>query len=309
MPQKQKIIIDESFPNNQIESLSKHLKKKNIKYSDLYFISQEHPGMPDHLIIQLLLDETTVLITMDRPLHNTVLKKGLKSFYFNGDNFSPKPLKGIKPVKLPPPVKKDFQPKDEYSEQKTEIRHLALPKAEKSLKKLRAKRRRIRSYFGGIDNMDMVAVTVSFESYKSSMLIGVRIKISSNTGAKSLDASESYISEEVEPKNRDILAMSYALILPIQLMLNHVKTIIYYDTCTFTDPNVFQGNGQLNQYQLLFKKLLGSFPEIEFHPSVKGFFIEKLRRKLNDLSMFDSNEIVQGNISEMINEAQQFYLE
>lgn len=306
---KKQIIIDESFPNNQVESLSKHLKRKNIKYSNFYFISQKHPGMPDQQIIQLLLNKTTVLITMDRPLHNTVIKKGLKSFYFNGDNFSLKPLKGVKPIKLPPQVKKDLQPKAQYAEQKTEIRHLVLPKAERNLKKLRTKRRRIRNYFGGIDNMDMAAVTVSFESFKSSMLIGIRIKISSNTGAKALDASESYISEEVKPENRAIIAMSYALILPIQLMLNHVKTIIYYDTRTFTEPDIFQSNGELNQYQFMYKKLLESFPKIEFQPSAKGFFIERLRRKLDDLSMFSSNEIVQGSISEMINEVQQFYLE
>ncbi|MGD9160328.1 MAG: hypothetical protein PVG39_18070 [Desulfobacteraceae bacterium] len=304
----QKIIIDESFPNSQVEDLEIHLKRKKIKYSSLYYISQKHPGMPDHQIIQLLLDEKTVFITTDRPMHNTVLKKGFKSFFFNGDNFSPKPLKGIRPIKLPPQVRKDLQPKSQYAEQKTEVRHLVLPKAEKSLKKLRTKRRRIRNYFGGIENMDMAAVTISFESFKSSVLIGVRIKISSNTGAKALDASESYISEKAEPENRAITAMSYALILPIQLMLNHVKTIIYYDTRTFAEPNVFQGNGKLNQYQFLFKKLLGSYPEIEFMPSAKGFFIERLRRKLNDLTMFNSNEIVQGSISEMINEVQEYYL-
>jgi hypothetical protein len=306
---KKQIIIDESFPNNQVESLSKHLKRKNIKYSNFYFISQKHPGMPDQQIIQLLLNKTTVLITMDRPLHNTVLKKGFKSFYFDGDNFSPKPLKGVRPIKLPPQVKKDLQPKAQYAEQKTEIRHLVLPKSEKSLKKLRTKRRRIRNYFGGIDNMDMAAVTVSFESFRSSILIGIRIKISSNTGAKALDASESYISEKAEPENKTIAAMSYALILPIQLMLNHIKTIIYYDARTFAEPGIFQGNGKLNQHQFMYKKLLESFPKIEFQPSAKGFFIERLRQKLYDLSMSNTNEIVEGGISEMINDIQQYYLE
>lgn len=309
MAQKQKIIIDESFPNNKVEDLSKHLKRKGIKYPDLYFISRKHPGMPDQQIIQLLLGKSTVFITTDRPLHNTILKKGYKSFFFNGDNFSPKPLKGIKPVRLPLQVKKDLQPKDQYAEQKTEVRHLVLPKSEKSLKKLRTKRRRIRNYFGGIENMDTVAVTVSFESFKSSILIGVRIKISSNTGAKALDASESYISEKAEPGNRDITAMNYALIIPIQLMLNHVNTIVYYDTRTFTGVNQFQSSEKLCQHQFLHSKLLEAFPKIEFQSSAKGFFIERLRRKLDDLSMSNSNEIVQGSISGMIDEVKQFYLE
>lgn len=303
MSQKLKIIIDESFPKSQVENLSIHLQRKNINYTGLYFISQKHPGMPDHQIIQLLLNETTVFITTDRPLHNTVLKKGLKSFFFNGDNFSSKPLKGIRPVNLPPQIKRDLQPKDQYAEQKTEVRHLVLPKSEKSLEKLRTKRRRIRSYFGGIENMDMVAITVSFEKFKSSILIGIRIKISSKTGAKALDASESYISEKAEPENRNIIAMSYALILPIQLMLNHVKTILYYDASIFTEPGKFQSDEILNQYQFLYNKLLESFSKIEFEPSAKGFFIERLRQKLNNLSMFNSNEIVQGNISEIINQS------
>jgi hypothetical protein len=304
---KKQIIIDESFPSSQVENLSNHLERKGLKNSSLYFISQKHPGMPDHQIIQLLLNETTVFITTDRPLHNTVLKKGFKSLYFNGDNFSSKPLKGIRPINLPPQVKKGLQPKDQYAEQKTEVRHLVLPKSEKSLEKLRTKRRRIRNYFGGIENMGMAAVTVSFESLKSFILIGIRIKISSNTGAKALDASESYISEKAEPENRNIIAMSYALILPIQLMLNHVKTIVYYDARIFTEPGKFQSDEMLNQYQFLYNKLLESFPKIEFEPSAKGFFIERLRQKLYDLSTSNSNEIVQGNISEIINEVQQFY--
>ena len=73
-----------------------------------------------------------------------------------------------------------------------------MPKSEKCLKKLRTKRRRIKSYFGGVENMEQVSITVSFKSVRSLMLIGVRFKISSKSGVKALDASESYICEKTD---------------------------------------------------------------------------------------------------------------
>ena len=305
MSQKRQIIIDEAFPDNRVDMVSKLLKNKGINYSSFYFISQKHPGMPDYQVIHFLLNESTVFITTDRPLHNTVLKKGFKSFFFNGDNFSSKTIKGVTPIKLPPQIKKGLQPKTLYEEPKTEIRHLVLPSSEKNLKKLRTKRRRIRNYFGGTENMEMVAITISFNSFKSSALIGVRIKISSNTGVKALDASENYFREKFDPEYSEIIALCYAMILPIQLMLNHVKTILYFDTRTFEEPSKYQSDETEGQYHYMYSKLIDSFSQIEFTPSAKGLFIERLRRKLNDLSMSNSNEIVKGNISEISSKIQQ----
>jgi len=241
-----------------------------------------------------LLNKTTIFFTVDRPLHNTVLSKGYKSYYFDADNFSPKPLKGIKTIKLPAQIKKDLQLKDYYHLPKTEIRHLLLPESEKGLKKLKTKRRRIK---------------VSYESSKSSILIGVRFKISSNSGVKALDASESYISEKIESKNREIVALNYSLMLAIQLMLNHIKTIIFFDSRRFEDPRKYLDNEDQDQYQFMFKKLVKNFKQIEFTPSAKGFFIERLRRKLEDLAISNSNEIVGGRIFEIGNEIRKFYLD
>ena len=305
MSQKRQIIIDEAFPNNRVDMVSKLLKSKGINHSSFYFISQKHPGMPDYQIIHFLLNESTVFITTDRPLHNTVLKKGFKSFFFNGDNFSSKTIKGVTPIKLPPLIKKGLQPKTLYEEPKTEIRHLVLPSSEKSLKKLRKKRRRIRNYFGGTENMEMVAITISFNSFKSYALIGVRIKISSSTGAKALDASEKYFREKLDLEYSEIIALCYAMIVPIQLMLNHVKTILYFDTRTFEEPSKYQSYETEGQYHYMYSKLIDSFSQIEFTPSAKGLFIERLRRKLSDLSMSNSNEIVKGNISEISSKIQQ----
>ncbi len=307
MSYKRKIIIDESIPDNQRENIAKLLGQKGINHSGFYLIAKENQGIPDYQIIHFLLNTSTIFFTADRPLHNTVLLKGYKSYYFNGDNFSPKALKGIQPIKLPAQIKKDLQLRDCYHEPKTEIRQLVLPKSEKHLKKLRTKRRRIKNHFGGTDNMEQVAITVSYMSSKSSMLIGVKFRISSNSGVKALDASESYISEKIECENREIVALNHSLILAIQLTLSHIKTTIFFDTHRFEDPKKYLSNEDQDQYQFMFKKLVENFNQLEFTPSAKGLFIERLRRKLEGLTVLNSNEVVSGRISEIENEIRQFY--
>ena len=304
-----KIIIDESIPENQVENIESLLKRKKLQYSTSYFIAKECPGMPDYQIIHFLLNESTVLFTSDRPFHNSALRKGYKSFFYNGDNFSPKWLKGVSPIKMPPQIKKDLKPQNTYSAYETEIRPLVLPKSEKSLKKLRTKRRRIRSYFGGIENMETVAITISYKPINSSILIGIRIKISSNTGLKALDASESYISEKMDSGDCKIIAINHALILAVQLMLNNVKTTLFYDVQKFHNPANYIQEEYEQPCHFAFHKLLESFVQIEFAPSAKGFFIERLRRKLDDLSWQSTNEIVPGKFLEIEREITQFYSE
>lgn len=307
MCHERKIIIDEAIPNNQLDNISNLLEREGINYSSFYLIAKENQGIPDYQIIHLLLNKSTIFFTADRPLHNTVLSKGYKSYYFNGDNFSPKTLKGIQTIKLPAQIKKDLQLRDYNNEPKTEIRHLLLPLSEKSLKKLRTKRRRIKSYFGGAENIEQIAITVSYKPSKSSMLIGIKFRISSNCGVKALDASESYISEKIKSENREIVALNYSLILAIQLMLNHIKTSIFFDTQRFEDPQKYLYKENQDQYQFMFKKLAENFKQIEFMPSAKGLFIERLRRKLEDLSISNNNEIVHGKIFEIENKIRQFY--
>ncbi len=307
MNQHRKIVIDESIQDSQIEKISNILKRDGIDRADFLFIAKEHPGMPDYEIIHFLLNESTVFITNDRPLHNTVLDKGYKSFYVDGDRITAKRLEGIRTIKLPKHIKKDLQPKDNYHEPKTEIRHLLLPKSNKSLKKLQTKRRRIRNYFGGTDNMSLAAITVSYKPLGSSILVGTRIKISSDTGVKALDASESYVEEKVDFKDGELVALSNALILAIHLMLNHVRTIVYYDGHKITNPDqYFSGNAE-QHYQFVFQKLTGSFTQIEFTSSTKGFFIERLRKKLDNLAVRNTNEILPGRIAEIEKAIHQFY--
>lgn len=105
-----------------------------------------------------------------------------------------------------------------YEINKTYIHEELLPETEIQLKKLRTKRRRIRNYFEGIDNISNIDVSLSKRDSKDKLLIGIKIRAISNNGIKSLDASEIYI---IENKNQDNnIYLCYALIALLRLMFN-----------------------------------------------------------------------------------------
>ena len=296
---KNKIIVDEAVSNEMVVRFQTYLANKGDKYIDPLFIAKEHQGMPDGQILHHLLNRKTIFLTTDRPLHNKVLSQGLKSYYVNKNTFISRKLKGIR-NKNYILHKNDLNVKANYHLPKTDIRSLLLPSSEKSLKRLRTKRRRIRSHFSGQEHLDQVAITVSWESNKSSTLFGIKFRISSNVGIKALDASESYIRDKILPENRKIVALNYALILSIQLMLHFVKTQVYYDSPKINDPLFYLKNEPQTQYSILFTELKKNFTNLEFIPSTKGLFIERLRAKLFNLSNYNSNEIVAGNISDIL---------
>jgi hypothetical protein len=302
-----KIVVDEAVSEEIGRQFLSFLRKKGFDCLDILFISKEHTGMPDSHIVHHLLDHSTFFLTTDRPLHNTIIAQGLKSYHCNHGKFFSQKIKGIKNKVLTPLKKEALLIKDNYHPPKTEIRPYLLPSAEKSLKKLRTKRRRIRNHFGGYDNLDFVALTVSWKALNTSTLFGLKVKISTNIGKKALDASENYFCDHIEPQHRDIAAINYTLILSIQLMLNGVETIVYFDSPKITNPELNLSGDDQSQHALLFATLHQNFSDLKFIPSTKGRFIERLRTKLEDLSAGKSNEIVPGNMSEMLKNVKNYH--
>ena len=196
---------------------------------------------------------------------------------------------------------KFFAIKESYHQPKTEIRHLLLPSSQKKFKKLNTKRRRIRSRLGGQDHLDQTAVTVSWKLMGAKMLIGLRIRVSSNVGIKAFDASESYLAEEIDPEHRSISAVCHAMILLIQLMMHTVKTIIYYDAACRDKPAIQGEKIPEDPFYAFFHVLYECFNNIQFLAAIKGFCIERLQKKLKDLARNPkTNEIVPGNIQEIM---------
>jgi hypothetical protein len=296
-----KIIVDEAVSEESGRQFLSFLRKKGYDDLEILFVNREHPGMPDSHIVRHLLDHSTFFLTADKPLHNAVITQGLKSYHSSHGKFISKKFKGIKDKELTPLNKKALVIKGNYHLPKTEIRPYLLPCAEKSLKKLRTKRRRIRSHFGGYDNLDLVALTVSWKALNASTLFGLKLRISTNIGKKALDASENYFCDQIAAQHRNIVAINYALILSIQLMLHGVETKIYFDSPKMTNPVPHLCCEDQGVHAELFDRLQENFSDIEFIPSKKGRFVERLRTKLEDLSIGESNEIVSGYMSEILN--------
>lgn len=295
-----KIIIDESVSAAQFAAFETFARQHNLDTSDCVFIKEAHPGIPDSLILQHYLDETTILVTTDRPFHNTVLVRGLRSYYLDQDIITDQPLPGIQPKPEITPAKRDLILKDSYEHSPLDIRPLLLPTAPGRLKKLRVKRRRIRNHFQGQDHLEQVTVTVSWLALGAQTLIGIRVRVASNVGLKALDASESYLLETIASKQRGLVSICHALVLLIQLMLHPVKTVLYYDADQMDDP-LAAAPEIADRYQPFFETLLEYFEQLEFVPVTKGQHLEKLRRKLDQLSRNDkANEIVPSDILEII---------
>ncbi len=297
-----RIVIDESVSNTKWRRFEDFAKKQGIGTSEYFFIRQEHPGMPDGQILHHLLSKTTIFVTTDRPFHNKVLSKGLQSYYIDDEKITGRPLRGIrfKPDRFL--IKKDSIIKKNYHQPQTAIRSLLMPDSPSKLKKLNTKRRRIRNHFGGLDNLDQIAVTVSYKMEGKKNLTGIRIRVSSNVGIKAIDASESYISEFVPPEHQSIVSICHALVLVIQLTLHSVKTVVYYDADKIDHP-VSQSIIDPGDIYLCFFNILSEcFEHLEFVPTSKGKYMEKLRKKLGVLvGNRKTNEIVMGDILEMLN--------
>ncbi|NQZ58767.1 MAG: hypothetical protein HRT88_15045, partial [Lentisphaeraceae bacterium] len=230
------------------------------------------------VIFQNLLSEQTLMLTSDRPFHNTLLKHKLRSFYIDSElTISGKELTDIKSKNfddLPKPI----ELKDNYRQTDSDIRKRIMPTSEKTLKRLRTKRRRIRNYFGGLDNIHEMAATLSFRDD----IIAIKLTASSKAGnKKGMTASESYIREPTLNSHLEA-PFCHLLALLLQLMLEDIPLMIFYDEAVLQEP----------QQQGLYKELLQEFSTLKFIPTCKGFQLEGQRRKLKDLSRGQSNEIV-----------------
>ena len=97
-----KVVADEAVSEEIGRQFLSFLRKKGFDGLDIIFISKEHTGMPDSHIVHHLLDHSTFFLTTDRPLHNTILSKGLKSYHCSQRKFISKKVKGIKNKVLTP---------------------------------------------------------------------------------------------------------------------------------------------------------------------------------------------------------------
>lgn len=286
------IIVDESISRKRLTKVLTYLKFDKHKLPEIIHIKDSYPGIPDEEILKHILNKNSTFITSDRVMHNKILFDNKRSIYIdNVGKITEKKLKGIKiPKKNINNRKTELQ--DSYENKKTDIHEILLPSSIQQLKKLRTKRRRIRNYFEGLNNIENVDITLSKKDIQDQILIGFKIRTISNNGIKSLDASEIYILEN--NNNDEKIYLCYILIAPIKLILNTKKTTIFYDS------DEIKGNFDCNiktEFSELLLNLISYFDQLNFHPVTKGKNIELLRNKLAQLAKKDvGNEIITGDI-------------
>ena len=289
----QTIILDESVSQSQFEKVIDYLGFADSSLPEIVNIKETYPGIPDNEILKHLLNDNSILITADRVAHNKILLEHKRSIYIDTDfKISHAVLKGIRlPVKNINNKVSELQ--SSYVIEKADIHERLLPESKQQLKKLRTKRRRIRNYFEGLDNIGNIDISVSKKANKNKILIGIKIRAISNNGIKSLDASEIYI---VEDENQDDkLCICYVLFALLRLLLNSKTITVYYDLSEINGD--FESKLD-TEFSELYITLKAYFDRLTIKSVNKGKNIEMVRSKLCQLSKNDfGNEIVTGDIA------------
>jgi len=157
------VVIDESVGREEQDKALRLVLQRGVCNPAVVNVKESYSGLADEQILASLLGSNTVLVTRDRPFHNTVLARGFRSLCIQGDNATDRPLPGIRPKEMPVSRKpEELEEGTLYHPPAVALRTLLLPASERELKTLTTRRRRIRNHFGGLQNLSAVAVTVSW---------------------------------------------------------------------------------------------------------------------------------------------------
>jgi hypothetical protein len=294
-----KVVVDESISTAELDRFRAFAERQGLQVSEWILVRERHRGIPDREIVRGLLDATSVLVTRDRPFHNTVLSKGLRSYHLSAEAISARQLPGIDVLADLPFAGKERPLREDYAPISTPIRALLMPTSEKRLKRLTTARRRIRNHFGGLESLDEVAVTVSWRPLGAQSLIGVRIQVSSRVGVEAILASERYVAEALPSEDRGVAALCHALTLVLQLLLHSAKVVVYHDQEKIPAALAAARSRAPGRFDAFFEKLRGCFERLTLVPVAKGRHLEALHRKLEQLTSSKTNEIQTGCLEEL----------
>jgi hypothetical protein len=286
-----RVALDESVSQEERLLAWGWLRQRGLLNPATVDIKTEYSGLADERILASLMGPDCLLVTRDRPFHNVALKWGFRSLWVCGKDISPYPLAGIQPLQLTRNTSEDLEAGMVFHPPAVALRPHLMPTDEKELKTLTQRRRRIRNHFGGFHNLAELAVTVSSLPTSRGVLLGIRLRVVANNGMKALDASETYLMERCDRQFGPSAALCQSLVIPIQLLLCSLKTTIFHDSPKATvETPYLQG----------FERLRDCYPALSFQLCTKGFQMERLRRKLVDLSRGESNEVRVSRLSEYL---------
>jgi hypothetical protein len=264
--------------------------------AEIVWLATRYPAMPDVEILDKLLTPDTILLTRDGVLHNRALAQGVRSFTFNAQGqLTRKPLPLVsRRVRAPAPsVLKHLKASYQHEPHPIAL-NLSANRSPKVLKALRTRRRRIRSYFGSVDNIAKVAWTIGARPHQGHLLCGYVMHAEGYRGVKGLRASEGYgIDRHLAPDPAQCLVFALCEVFQLHLeLVKHEFFIIpqaaYNLARKLTEP---PSASRFPLHESLYY-LLQAIPHKHLSPCVKGRFYEQMQGKLDQLVTSVTNEIV-----------------
>lgn len=98
-----RVVIDESVASAECARAMQWLSRRNVNDPTVVDIKTCYSGLADERILASLLGPTTVLVTNDRVLHNTVLARGYRSLHIESKVVNEGRLPGVRPEADPDP--------------------------------------------------------------------------------------------------------------------------------------------------------------------------------------------------------------
>ena len=156
-----RVVLDECAGPDSLLARQFHRTLKPEQQVEFVALSKVHRAIPDSEILAKLLGPGAVLVTMDRVLHNQACDLGFRSYTLNDrGEIIRKKLHNVR-APAPIPARAGDVLKEDYTHGFNLITSaLKAGLDERAFKKYRARRRRIRSYFGSESNISQVAITV-----------------------------------------------------------------------------------------------------------------------------------------------------
>lgn len=301
-----RIIFDECIgPTAEVMAeINRRLGGRTV---EIIAICTEHPGMPDVLILDKMLDTHTLLVTQDRVLHNLAIGRGFHSLVRtpeNGWRDSRLAHVAVRDKHLPVPARSEGD--GFFTPQTGDL--LAINQtlnslwSEHQLKHFRTKRRRIRAHFGSSETIGAVAITIAQRLTGQGVLGGYKLKVDARHSVKGLfPASEGYFLEP-RGKAHPLLATCWALSHLHALHLTSQPLVLYHlntdalARCTALIDGSDIARAPIDRAAA---RLLLAAASPKFEPCVKGFFFDQMSGKLAQLARSFSNEVVSADIPAM----------
>ena len=294
----ERVILDECMPSTPevMAEIRRWLGGREVK---VIALSEEHPGVPDVIILGHMLDPATLLVTQDRALHNLALLRGFRSLVRTPETgWTDRHLAHVAVCdrRLPVPP---LSPPDSFIDAMTGERLAIAEKligfwTEQQTRHFRTKRRRIRAHFGSRQAIGNIAITIHQQHTKAGALGGYRMKIDARGhGVKTLSpASEGYFLD-ARKGNAPLLSTCLALSHLFSLHLGDFEVTLYHldaDARARCLALLADGGGALDAIERMAVRLLSAVVSIQYEPCVKGYFFDQMTRKLAQLEA-GSNEL------------------